>query len=285
MALKGSPVLAETLADLLAEIGMIFQNEDVFAMAPLDEVQVLAPMDGGAWTVIMSFRLIWGGSPVTAAAEEKIKAWIFVNPATNVVSIESFEAYIKNHELMVAAQRGHRLTMVKSISMSSLQIITKRTKVDEPPSSLWGNLIASAIEKLEFLGASPAEQTAENAHTCSEMRRFASTCVARKAPLSMLSFISGLMEFEFAEKGLYAACVLAREPGFARIEATVCVLVSIDKSSERSSTTPVTIYLEAAGEKLTGDADFTIDIVITICNHASTKLGACSWAYNDKMGQ
>ena len=136
MALKGSPVLAETLADLLAEIGMIFQNEDVFAMAPLDEVQVLAPMNGGAWTVIMSFRLIWDGSPVAAAAEEKLKAWILVNPATNVVSIESFEAYIKNHELMVAAQRGHRLTMVKSISMSSLQIITKRTKVDEPPSSL-----------------------------------------------------------------------------------------------------------------------------------------------------
>ena len=74
MALKGSPVLAETLADLLAEMGMIFQNEDVFAMAPLDEVQVLAPMNGGAWTVIMSFRLIWGGSPVTAAPEKKIKS-------------------------------------------------------------------------------------------------------------------------------------------------------------------------------------------------------------------
>ena len=71
MALKGSHVLAETLADLLAEMGMIFQNEDVFAMAPLDEVQVLAPMNGGAWTVIMSFRLIWGGSPVTAAPEKK----------------------------------------------------------------------------------------------------------------------------------------------------------------------------------------------------------------------
>ena len=163
MALKGSPVLAETLADLLAEMGMIFQNEDVFAMAPLDEVQVLAPMNGGAWTVIMSFRLIWDGSPVAAAAEEKLKAWILVNPATNVGPIEAFEAYIKNHELMVAAQRGHRLTMVKSIAMSSLQIITKRTKVDEPPSSLWGNWIASATEKLEFLGASPAEQTTENA--------------------------------------------------------------------------------------------------------------------------
>ena len=135
MALKGSPVLAETLGDLLAEMGMIFQNEFVFVMAPLDEVQVLAPMNGGAWTVIMSFQLIWDGSPV-AAAEEKPKTWILVNPATNVVSIEVFEAYLKNHELMVAAQRGHRLTMVKSISMSSFQIITKRNTVDEPSSSL-----------------------------------------------------------------------------------------------------------------------------------------------------
>ena len=73
---------------------------------------------------------------MTAAAEKQLKAWIFVNPATNVVSIEAFEAYIKNHELMVAVQRGHRLTMVKSIAMSSLQITTERTKVDEPPSSL-----------------------------------------------------------------------------------------------------------------------------------------------------
>ena len=71
IALKGFPVLAETLADLLVEIGMIFQNEDVFAMAPLDEVQVLAPMNGGAWTVIMSFRLICGGSPMAAAAKEQ----------------------------------------------------------------------------------------------------------------------------------------------------------------------------------------------------------------------
>ena len=73
IALKGSPVLAETLADLLAELGMIFENEDVFAMAPLDEVQVLAPMNGVAWAVIMFFRLMWGGFPVTAPAEEQIK--------------------------------------------------------------------------------------------------------------------------------------------------------------------------------------------------------------------
>ena len=42
------------------------------------------------------------------------------------------------------------------------------------------------------------------------------------------------------------------------------MLVSIDKSSERSTTTPVAIYLEAAREKLTGDADFTIDLVIDV---------------------
>ena len=80
----------------------------------------------------------------------------------------------------------------------------------------------------------------------------------------MLGPTSCLIKFEFAEKGLYAACVLARETGFARIEVTVCVLVSIDKSSERSTTTPVAIYLVAAREKLTGDADFNIDLVIDV---------------------
>ena len=95
---------------------------------------------------------------------EKSKVWILVNPATNVVSIKVFEAYIKNHDLMLAALRGHRMTIAKSICISSLQINRKRTSIDEPPSSLLGNWIASAIDQLEFLGASPAEQTAENAH-------------------------------------------------------------------------------------------------------------------------
>ena len=91
-----------------------------------------------------------------------------------------------------------------------------------------------------------------------------STCAARKAPSNMLGPTSCLIEFEFAEKGLYAACILARETGVARIEAKFCVLVSIDKSSERTTSTPVVIHLEAAREKFTGDADFTIDLVIDV---------------------
>ena len=264
MALKSSPALAETLADLLSEMGMSFHNEEVFAMTPLDEVQVLVPMNDGAWTSIMSFRLTGDGSPVTAATKEKSKVWILVNPATNVVSIKAFEAYIKNHDLMLAAQRGHRLTMAKSICISSLQIITKRTNIDEPPSSLWGHWIVKVIENLEFLGSGPAKQTSENPLTRAEMRSFMSTCAARKAPSNMLGPTSCLIEFEFAEKGLYAACILARETGVARIEAKFCVLVSIDKSSERTTSTPVVIHLGAAREKFTGDADFTIDLVIDV---------------------
>ena len=40
------------------------------------------------------------------------------------------------------------------------------------------------------------------------------------------------------------------------------MLVSTNKFGERSTTTPVAIHLEAAREKLTGDVDFTIDLVI-----------------------
>ena len=77
MALKSSPALAETLADLLSEMGTCFHNEE-FAMTPLGEVQVLVPMNGGAWTSIMSFRLTGDGSPETPATEEKSKhgSWL-----------------------------------------------------------------------------------------------------------------------------------------------------------------------------------------------------------------
>ena len=42
------------------------------------------------------------------------------------------------------------------------------------------------------------------------------------------------------------------------------MLVSTDKSSERTTSTPVVIHIEAAREKFTGDADFTIDLVIDV---------------------
>ena len=42
------------------------------------------------------------------------------------------------------------------------------------------------------------------------------------------------------------------------------MLVSIDKSSERTTSTPLVIHLEAAREKFTGHADFTIDLVIDV---------------------
>ena len=264
MALESSPALAKTLAVLLSEMVTCFHNEEEFAMTPLGEVQVLVPMNGGAWTSIMSFRLTSDGSPEIPATEDKSKTLILVNPATNVASIKALEAYIKNHDLMLAAQRGHRLTIAKSICISSLQIITKRTNIDEPSTFLWGHWIVKVIENFVFAGSGPAKQTPEKSLTRVEMRNFMSTCVARKAPPYMLGSTSRLVEFEFAGEGLYAACILARETSVAQIKAKFCVLVSTDKSSKRTTSTPVGIHLEAAREKFTWDADLTIDLVIDV---------------------
>ena len=115
-----------------------------------------------------------------------------------------------------------------------------------------------------FAGSGPAKQTPEKSLTRVEMRNFMSTCAARKAPPNMLGPTPRLIEFEFAEEGIYAACILARETGVAQIKAKFCVLVSTDKSSKRTTSTPVGVHLVAAREKVTWDADLTIDLVIDV---------------------
>ena len=42
------------------------------------------------------------------------------------------------------------------------------------------------------------------------------------------------------------------------------MLVSTDKSSKRTTSTPVGVHLVAAREKVTWDADLTIDLVIDV---------------------